>query len=433
MTAIIKNGFRTNNADVYRASMGTQPTYMVLGRPTPWVATPEQPTASDSTPPIPTDNVNGDYSVSRHGIGAKIIQLADTSLGILRWDWKPGTVYAEYNAHIPDLMMKNFYVVTDEFNVYKCLDNNKGVVSAIKPTGTGTTTISTADGYKWKFMYAVSAADSEKFATNQFIPVKRIDTPDGSLQSNVQNTAVVGTITNIAIINAGSGYTTAPTVAITGNGTGATAVATVVAGAITSVRMTNVGSGYTTATVTLTPTSGGSGGALVASLSPFGGHGTNAAEELGGYYALFSTSFEYDEGGAISTKNDFRSVSIVRNPVSQSNTAFVASVANLTTKITAVTTTGAFQLDEILSQISTGATGNIVEIGAGFIRVTNSNGKFAATGVLKGATSLAEATPSAVTLPDFKENGFRVHYIEHRKPVYRADDQREKIVIVVEW
>lgn len=57
----------------------------------------------------------------------------------------------------------------------------------------------------------------------------------------------------IKVVNAGSGYTTAPTVQITGGGgTGATATATVLAGKVSAVALTSAGTGYTTApTITL--------------------------------------------------------------------------------------------------------------------------------------------------------------------------------------
>jgi len=58
-------------------------------------------------------------------------------------------------------------------------------------------------------------------------------------------------VTAIAITNGGSAYTTA-TVTITGDGTGATAVATLTAGVVTAIAITNAGTGYTTATVTIT-------------------------------------------------------------------------------------------------------------------------------------------------------------------------------------
>lgn len=56
-------------------------------------------------------------------------------------------------------------------------------------------------------------------------------------------------VVSYTVTAGGSGYTSAPTVAITGDGTGATATATVAGGAVTAVNVVTKGSGYTTATV----------------------------------------------------------------------------------------------------------------------------------------------------------------------------------------
>lgn len=65
-------------------------------------------------------------------------------------------------------------------------------------------------------------------------------------------------ITQIEVLNQGSGYTVAPLVTITGTGTGATAVAVISGGRVTSIRITNTGVGYTAST---TVTIAGTGGA----------------------------------------------------------------------------------------------------------------------------------------------------------------------------
>lgn len=57
-----------------------------------------------------------------------------------------------------------------------------------------------------------------------------------------------GSLALITVTNAGSGYTSAPTVNITGGGgTGATAIAVVDAGEVVGINITNPGSGYTSA------------------------------------------------------------------------------------------------------------------------------------------------------------------------------------------
>ena len=63
-------------------------------------------------------------------------------------------------------------------------------------------------------------------------------------------------ISSIEITNPGTGYTSAPTITITGDGIGATAQARIVNGAIQSIQITNRGIDYTRAVVTI---SGGGG------------------------------------------------------------------------------------------------------------------------------------------------------------------------------
>ena len=72
------------------------------------------------------------------------------------------------------LWASTFYVVTSDYNVYKVISNNNGAQSTVMPTGTSTNILTTTDGYKWKFMYSISASDVIKFVTSDFIPVKTI-------------------------------------------------------------------------------------------------------------------------------------------------------------------------------------------------------------------------------------------------------------------
>jgi hypothetical protein len=101
-----------------------------------------------------------------------------------------------------------FYVVTDEYNVYKCLDNNNGNLSKIKPTGTQLDPIKTTDGYIWKFMYNIPINLRNKFYTDEYIPV--VSALTNHFYSN-------GTIDNVYITNRGQGYSSA-IVSVTGDG-----------------------------------------------------------------------------------------------------------------------------------------------------------------------------------------------------------------------
>lgn len=102
----------------------------------------------------------------------------------------------------------NFYVVTDEYNVYKCIDNNNNARSRYKPTGTQIDPIKTLDGYLWKFMYNIPINLRNKFYTDDYIPV--VTALTNHFYSN-------GTVDNIFIANKGSGYSSA-VLSVTGDG-----------------------------------------------------------------------------------------------------------------------------------------------------------------------------------------------------------------------
>jgi hypothetical protein len=75
-------------------------------------------------------------------------------------------------------------------------------------------------------------------------------------------------VQQIDIINPGFGYTSTPTVTIVGDGTGATAEATVVNGQVRSITVTNAGVNYTQALVQIT----GGGGSLASAVAELAGN-----------------------------------------------------------------------------------------------------------------------------------------------------------------
>jgi hypothetical protein len=108
------------------------------------------------------------------------------------------------------------------------------------------------------------------------VPIKRgtladrLTTSEFSILDNtgITRTAIIEEIpqsftgvSSIELINAGYGYTSVPTVTISGDGTGATAEAIIEGGRITSIHLTNRGTDYTRATVTISGGGGYSGSA----------------------------------------------------------------------------------------------------------------------------------------------------------------------------
>lgn len=177
--------------------------YAVLGKSTQW---PDEP-----TPEYPPDNEQYlHYEAHRNFIGGKKVQPSDVSHVATRYDWKYGEVYSMYRDTDIDVYYKKFYVVTDENNVYKCLYNNKGRQSIVKPTGYSLRPFTTSDGYMWKYMYTISLTQANKFMTPNHIPVRTAVEPDGSAETErlllVQNTAVNGSIQVIETNTPGTNY-----------------------------------------------------------------------------------------------------------------------------------------------------------------------------------------------------------------------------------
>ena len=133
----------------------------------------------------------------------------------------------------------NSVVITDEFNVYKCLDNNKFSQSTYKPIGTVVDPVIMPDGYMWKYMYSIPIALRNKFLTDAYMPV--INSLRSQFYSN-------GEILNTVIQSSGKDYTFANIVV---QGDGYRSSDPLLLGA---VNISNPGSGYTSgATMVVDP------------------------------------------------------------------------------------------------------------------------------------------------------------------------------------
>ena len=161
---------------------------------------------SETSPPsVNTSYQNLYYDIWRNMIALKKFQSSDVSHVIARTNWTTNTIYTEYDDLL-DLHSENFYVVADD-KVYKCIDNNRGAYSTVKPTSTDTSNIElTADGYRWKYMYTITSGEILKFETTNYIPVKTLTANNGSAQWSVQMNAANGAINHIKVLANGSGY-----------------------------------------------------------------------------------------------------------------------------------------------------------------------------------------------------------------------------------
>lgn len=147
-------------------------------------------------------------------------------------------VLAYASSGAQNLQSSSFYVVTDDFNIYKCLDNNGGALSTVKPVEVSVDPFTTSDGYKWKFLCNVPVALRNKFLTSTQIPIST------AVRNQFYSS---GEIKNVTVTNTGDGYTSA-TLTIQGDGYLAQDPYYIVQTVIN-----NSGSGYTAANVTIEP------------------------------------------------------------------------------------------------------------------------------------------------------------------------------------
>lgn len=213
--------------------------YYFLGKITPWNS---GASSSDDIPPniAPENNFNEDKKIRDQIIFVKKISSFDVSLVCRNIPWTHGQIYKKWD-HTKLMKDEPFYVVTDEYKVYKCLDNFGNSPSTVKPTGNSIEPIRTSDGYLWKYMYTIPTYKRNKFISRKYIPVQR------ALSDSFYNK---GSVESVIVEEGGSGYTNQLMTSIQINGTttgsgGAFSFVLGSSGNILAVHVQNGGSGYT--------------------------------------------------------------------------------------------------------------------------------------------------------------------------------------------
>ena len=485
MAAIITEKFRIHNAKQFKEDFGesASSSYIFIGRPYPW--------ADDTSPPSPANAVGEEIDSYSDMLALKKVGSSDVSHGLTRYDYDitGSTKYDEY-AHdysasntspatsSNNLYDSRFFVITDEYHVYKCIRtgrNSSGVVvnSTVQPTGTSATALvetsdtdaATGRGYIWKYMYTVSASETIKFVTNDFIPVKTIGaqteidgtsgalgtaaSDDGTSQWDVENSAVDGGVHHVVVTAGGSGYTdgTYTSVAIDGDGSGGVCTVVVSSGAISYVNITSAGTGYKRATIDIAGISGigsGSGGVAKVIISPLTGHGSDPIQELGGNYVIVNSRLEFGEGsGDFPTDNDFRRIGLLQDPFNKGTTTVSTSPTLAAYHKMTLSSVSGLSIDDLMMSANADGSGvavsRVVSITGSVVShipVANSAGgyvNFAASDTaFVGSTTIGTVSSVDAAIPEVERYSGQVMYIENRGAVTRAADQIEDIKLIIE-
>ena len=485
MAAIITNKFRINNAEQFVESCSESaatPYYLFIGRAHSWATDADVQgnsinAGTDASPPTPNDDVTSEFYNYDDMIGAKLISSSDVSHVIPRRNWTTGTTYDMYehnisssnaaNSGATNLFDSNFFVMNSSNAVYKVIENDGATASTVEPTSTSNSIFETSDGYRWKYMYSLTSAETLNFMSTDFIHV--------STDSTVSAAAVDGALDTILVVSGGSSFSTSSgstisAIPIRGDGSGGVASVTISSGAITAATVTTAGSGYTFAyirdadIIAATNAGGaGSGSNLNVIIPPKGGHGSNAVKELGGFFVMLNKSLVGVEGTSdIGVGNDFRRIGLVRDPTNFGT----STVASATTRrqlyaIKFGSVSGTFTADEEINQASTGAVGKVVEFDSTNLILyyyqtrfpdvgTDSNGNltaFSGANAITGQSSSASATPdtsnsntvngvefsSGYANPELAYDSGDIIYVEERSPITRASDQTENVKLIIEF
>ena len=470
--------------------------------------------ATEEAPPAPIDNYSEKIAIYNELIAAKRITGPFARLVIPRYNWNISLnpkfdMYRPSYAPTPggggavgkstatgqtSLSAGKFYVMNSAYEVFKCLYNGE---SPANPTGQNATyepksqpaggqgafangiytEPSGTAGYIWKHMFTLPTADVLSFLSTDFLPI--VEKTEAS-RVTVEGQAVDGGVHVAVVEDAGSALPATATLytSVYGDGSGGIVKFTTDgSGSITSAVMEAAGTGYTYGSTILETgkvftdaglTSAASSFTGKASIevvvSPTGGHGSDAENELFSKRVMTNVRLTYDEGsGDFPVDNDFRRIGIIQDPFDFGTTNFASASTLRGTAVLKINgATSNYTVDEDIFQSVTGGTayGKVVSWDAttgilkyyqspelhsdsGVVRAFEANAANAVVGQASTASGNidtgANGAVSGIALtgglasPEIAANSGEIVYIENRRQITRAADQIEDIKLVIEF
>jgi hypothetical protein len=157
--------------------------FFFIAKATPWV--------NESSPPEYTDTVRSEYDVMNNIIGYKKITPENVFYALPKYEWASGRSYAQYDDAISLFgdTPKQFYTITDENKVYKCLGNSGGVASTQKPTQVFSVPFGLSDGYVWQYLATVREGDLP-YQLSDYFPIDYAYTAEDTETENQYNSQI---------------------------------------------------------------------------------------------------------------------------------------------------------------------------------------------------------------------------------------------------
>jgi len=427
---------------------------------------------SADTTPDTNNSQRGERQFRQSMQSVKLVTNA--SYAVPRYNWTNGTSYFAFDDNTTRLSSSRFYVLTEDNQVYICLQSGKNADGSVresvtKPTGTSTNAIVTADGYVWKYMYTIGGTQASNFLTANFLPVEYITDSSGDVglsgvqanQATVREAAVKGQILGLDVVNAGSGYSgtgfsDSAVVTIVGDGTGATAKAFVNAGVITRLELDSdatlgrkFGQNYTQANITITGGNGsGASGRVILSPNADSGLGANPITDFKASSLIFNAKPTLNEPGVDLTPDwpiisadrgvaEYRQIGLIKNITNTEGAVLTADTGRVSGILYMNTRTAGIAFKDVTSANEQGGAAaciiDDVDSNLVYFHQTEETGfaTFTSSGTLTDGNSITELYDSVQYSVDVDRYSGDIFYIENRSAVVRSANQSEDIKIVI--
>lgn len=445
--AIVTDTFKKFVGDLIKTDFDSADTlyFIGIGRSQVWN---DSDVASSPTNRIATER---DFRQNLQGVR----QINDISFVVPRVNWSSGSIYNAYDDNVTGYPTPNYYVINQSNDVYICIQQGRTVAgvaspSTVEPSGTLATIVKTADGYIWRYLYTIGAYSASRFLASNYMPVQFIDSADSNnpiserVQLDIQNAAIPGQILGIAITSGGTGYTSAPTITISGDGESATATAIISGGAVVDIKMDSngsgriKGSGYNQASVSFS-----SGNATArAILAPRGGLGANPVVDLKSTYIMLNGRPSGTENGEFLINQDFRQVGVIRNIKTVNDSDFTGAAGSTLSKLLFNAGATAFTTDNIIVGGTSGAKAYIdfADSAAGVIVHQSETTGFrnfiigeALTATnLAGSVTIGSAVLSSIDSANVDKYSGDLLYIDNRAAITRSTGETQDIKVVIQ-
>ena len=314
------------------------------------------------------------------------------------------------------------------------MQKTNAALTAILDGGQVTEVIVENGGIGYTYASVLVTGDNGTFGSNAVAAISpELSVGDlNTLQSNVELLATNGSIDFIKVTAGGTGYAVA-NVVIDGDGTGATATAVITGGIVTAVNITNRGIGYTKTAITITGT--GTGATARAIISPVGGHGKNAVNELFARSLMFSSTISNEKIHNYSVENDYRQVGFIKNPFTFNNlTYYRGQVGTSCVKVTGNINLSHFGLDdEVYPTSRTNKKYRIVALDTQGVILQTMDNDIPQVGDVFRNVEGDSFIITAVTLPEFNKFSGEILYIDNRGSFTPTDEQTISIKTVIRF